>query len=172
MLPQRLGQGEVGALEVSKCIYPRLPYPARNGGLERAFIEWADSDAGVAAFCKVHEQRHDFIRLRHVKNDGMAASYSPDFVVRVSDRVYLVETKAQQQILHPNVQRKLRAAAAWCERINAIPGDLRNGLEWHYALVGEDVFFEWRQRGARLADLLDFARVRTSGRESQQKLRL
>ncbi|MFA5590844.1 MAG: DEAD/DEAH box helicase family protein [Lysobacteraceae bacterium] len=168
----RITVRQSSSLEVSKCIYPRLPYPARNGGLERAFIEWADSDAGVAAFCKVHEQRHDFIRLRYVKNDGMAASYSPDFVVRVSDRVYLVETKAQQQILHPNVQRKLRAAAAWCERINAVPGDLRNGLEWHYALVGEDVFFEWRQRGARLADLLDFARVRTSGRESQQKLRL
>ena len=148
------------SLDVNKCIYPRLPYPARSGGLERAFIEWADADAGIAAFCKVHEQRHDFVRLRYVKGDGLAASYSPDFLVRTDDRVYLVETKAQQQVSHPNVQRKLRAAVAWCERINALGEPARGGCQWHYALVGEALFFEWRERGARLADLLDFSHAR------------
>ena len=159
---------ESSSVEVNKCIYPRLPYPARSGGLERAFIQWADADAGIAAFCKVHEQRHDFVRLRYVKGDGLAATYSPDFLVRAADRVYLVETKAQQQVNHPNVQRKLRAAANWCERINALPGELRGDCEWHYALVGEAVFFEWRERGARLAELLDFARVRMAGATAGQ----
>lgn len=164
----RITVRESSSLEVRKCIYPRLPYPARSGGLERDFIEWADADAGVEAFCKLHEQRHAFLRLHYVRDDGLAATYSPDFLVRAAGCVYLVETKAQQQVNHPNVRRKLRAAVTWCERISALPETLRAGCEWHYVLLGESVFFEWRQRGARLADLLDYARVRGAVNSGQQ----
>lgn len=59
----KLPMRESSSLLVNKCIYPRLPYPARNGGLEKAFIEWADKDSSVKAFCKISETRHDFIRL-------------------------------------------------------------------------------------------------------------
>lgn len=159
---------ESASMEVSKCIYRRLGWPARNGGLERAFIEWADADAGVEAFCKLGETRHDFVRLRYVKDDGMPAFYFPDFLVRTSEAIYLVETKAEQQVIHPNVQRKLRAAATWCARINDLSAELRDGREWRYALVGESVFFDWRGQGARLGDLLAFARVRMPDASSQQ----
>jgi type III restriction enzyme len=155
-LPMREG----ASLPVMKCIYERLPYPQRNGGLERAFIEWAKADAGVEAFCKINEQKHDFARLRYLKEDGLPAFYSPDFLVRVQDYVYLAETKAQQQIKHPNVQRKLKAALAWCERINHLPAERRMGREWRYALLGEAQFYEWRDKGARLPECLDFARLR------------
>ncbi|WP_197531808.1 hypothetical protein [Aromatoleum aromaticum] len=49
----------------------------------------------MEAFCKIIETRHDFARLRYVKEDGLPAFYSPDFLVRCADAVYLVETKAQ-----------------------------------------------------------------------------
>jgi type III restriction enzyme len=111
---------ESTSLEVSKCIYTRLPYPTHSGGLERAFIEWAQGDAGIEAFCKISENRHDFVRLRYIRENGSAALYIPDFLVRTADAVYLVETKAQEQVSHPNVQRKLKAATTWCERINAL----------------------------------------------------
>ena len=150
------------SLEVSKCIYTRLPYPARNGGLERAFIEWAQSDASVEAFCKISENRHDFVRLRYIKGDGSAALYIPDFLVRTTNAIYLVETKAQEQVSHPNVQRKLKAATTWCERINALDAEQRGGREWHYALVGESLFYEWRKTGARLGELLAFSRARAA----------
>ncbi|NCT67405.1 MAG: DEAD/DEAH box helicase family protein [Rhodanobacteraceae bacterium] len=163
---------ESASMEVSKCIYQRLGWPARNGGLERAFIEWADDDAGIEAFCKLSETRHDFVRLRYVKDDGMPAFYFPDFLVRTADAVYLVETKAEQQVIHPNVQRKLRAAATWCARINDLPSELRDGREWRYALVGESVFFDWRDKGARLAELLAFARVRAANAPAQESLAL
>ncbi|MFK2877052.1 DEAD/DEAH box helicase family protein [Rhodanobacter hydrolyticus] len=158
----RLPMRESASLEVEKCIYPRLPYPSRSGGLERTFIEWALHDASVAAFCKISETRHDFARLRYVKDSGMPAFYSPDFLVRMADAIYLVETKAQDQTSHPNVQRKRRAAAAWCERINALPPELRSGLPWHYALVGESIFHDWRQNGARLGELLAYSKVRAT----------
>ena len=158
----RLMVRESASLEVGKCIYERLPYPARSGGLERAFIEWAQSDAGVEAFCKISENRHDFVRLRYVKEDGLSALYIPDFLVRTADAVYLVETKAQQQISHPNVQRKLKAATTWCERINALAPALRGERLWHYALVGESLFHDWREKGARLGELLAYSRARAA----------
>ncbi|SJM90089.1 DNA/RNA helicase, superfamily II (fragment) [Crenothrix polyspora] len=153
---------ESSSLEVNKCIYPRLPYPARHGGLEKAFIEWANKDSSVLAFCKISETRHDFVRLRYVKEDGLPAFYSPDFLLRSDKAVYLVETKAQGQVSSPNVQRKLKAAAAWCDRINALSEKERSNLSWHYVLLGESVFFEWRDKGGRLAALCEFARIRNS----------
>jgi type III restriction enzyme len=114
----------------------------------------------VEAFCKISENRHDFVRLRYIKEDGLAAFYIPDFLVRTADAIYLVETKAQQQVIHANVQRKLKAAVTWCERINALAPELRDGRAWHYALLGESIFHDWRQKGARMAELLQFSRAR------------
>jgi type III restriction enzyme len=156
------------SVAVAKCIYPRLPFPARNGGLERAFIHWAQADAGVLAFCKLSETRHTFTRLRYVKEDGLPAIYSPDFLVRTADGIYLVETKAQAQTVHPNVQRKRKAALAWCDRVNALPPEHRSGLPWHYALVGEDLLADWQRRGGNLPALLDLARLRQSADATTQ----
>ena len=148
------------SMEVSKCIYPRQGWPARSGGLERGFLEWCQADSGVEAFCKLSETRHAFARLRYVREDGLPAFYFPDFIVRTADAIYLVETKAQQQTSHPNVQRKRKAAATWCTRINELPPYDRDGREWHYALVGEGLFEDWRSKNARMAELLAFCRIR------------
>jgi type III restriction enzyme len=168
----QLTMRESSSLPVVKCIYERLSFPARNGGLERAFIEWAQADAGILAFCKISETRHDFARLRYVKEDGLPAFYSPDFLVRTDAAIYLVETKAQQQTAHPNVQRKLKAAAAWCERINGLAAEQRDDRRWRYALVGETLFQDWRAKGGRLVELLEFARVRPLGDAGAQQLLL
>jgi type III restriction enzyme len=156
----RLVVREAHSAPVSKCIYTHLGWPARNGGLERTFIHWAQADAQVLAFCKISENRHTFARLRYVKNDGLPAFYSPDFLVRTQDAIYLAETKAQQQVAHPNVQRKLKAAVAWCERINELPPEHRQSLPWHYVLLSESAVLEWQAKGAHLAELLYFARLR------------
>lgn len=156
----KLMMRESNSVEVSKCIYTRLAWPARNGGLERAFIHWAQADTQVQAFCKISENRHTFARLRYVKDDGLPAFYSPDFLLRTADAVYLVETKAQQQTIHPNVQRKRKAALAWCTRINALTPAQRCREPWHYVLLAENVVLEWQAKGARLTDLLAYARLR------------
>jgi len=114
----------------------------------------------VKAFRKISGNRPTFARLRYVKDDGLAAFYSPDCLVRTASATYLVETKAQQQTIHPNVQRKLKAAVAWCERINQLAPEHRGGLPWHYVLLAEDTVYEWQGKGARLVGLLDFARLR------------
>jgi type III restriction enzyme len=164
----RLMMRESHSVEVSKCIYPRLAWPAHSGGLERAVIHWAQADTSVQAFCKLSENRHTFARLRYVKDDGLPAFYSPDFLVRTVQAVYLVETKAAQQVMNPNVQRKLKAATAWCQRLNDLPADLRGGLPWHYVLLAENVVYEWQGKGARLGELLDYARLRPLAEASLQ----
>ena len=156
----RLMVREAHSVAVGKCIYTRLGWPARNGGLEKALIYWAQADSQVLAFCKISETRHPYARLRYVKEDGLPAFYCPDFLVRTAAGIYLVETKAQQQTTHPNVQRKLRAAVAWCERINGLAPQQRQGLPWNYVLLGEDMVQDWQGQGAHLAELLDFARLR------------
>lgn len=166
----RLWMRESASLPVSRCIYTRQAWPTRSGGLEREFIEWAQADASVEAFCKLSETRHEFARLRYVRDDGLPGFYFPDFLVRTADAVYLAETKAQQQTAHPNVQRKLKAAANWCRRINDLPARDRGEREWHYALVGEQLFRDWHRQGARLSELLAFARIRPAGTQVQGAL--
>lgn len=156
-------------MEASQCVYTRLGWPSRNGGLEKAFIYWAHADSQVQAFCKINENRHTFVRLRYVKEDGLPAFYSPDFLVRTDDAVCLVETKAQDQTHHPNVQRKRKAALAWCERINQLSEAQRQGPPWHYVLLGESAVYEWQDKKARLSELLDFARLRPLAEASLQQ---
>lgn len=44
---------------------------------------------------------------------------------------------------------------------------------WHYVLLGEANFYEWRDKGARLVELLQFAKIRAlPGVSSQGKLEL
>ncbi|GAA0401101.1 hypothetical protein GCM10009541_50240 [Micromonospora gifhornensis] len=148
------------AVDVKKCIYPKLPVPIKGGGLERAFIEWADQDTRVEAIIKVHEYRHGFLRRPYLKADGMPAQYSPDFLVRTDTDLYVVETKAQSALSDENVKRKQRAALAWCEQINQLPEYLRGDLSWHYVLLGESIVRDWKAKNARASDLLDYARLR------------
>lgn len=157
------------SLAVEKAIYLRLPYPSRSGGLEQAFMETCERDASVDAFCKVNEQKHTFARLRYIKEDGLPALYSPDFFVRAGGNIYLVETKAQGQLTSPNVLRKRKAAVAWCDRINGLAPEQRSGAEWHYVLLGETVFYSWRDKGGSVADLLEYAKLRPVEEKAQAR---
>ncbi|MET4781792.1 DEAD/DEAH box helicase family protein [Glaciihabitans sp. UYNi722] len=158
------------AVEVKKCIYPKLPIPSHGGGLERLFIEWADSDSHVEALVKIHEYKHDFLRRPYLKADGMPAQYSPDFLVRTEFEIYVVETKAVSALSDENVKRKQRAALAWCEQLNLLDPEFRDGREWHYVLLGESIVREWHAKGERASALLNYARIRPKNALQQDML--
>jgi type III restriction enzyme len=44
----------------------------------------------------------------------------------------------------------------------------RGSAPWHYVLLAENVLVEWQAKGARLAELLDYARLRPSADASLQ----
>ncbi len=158
---------ESSSIITPKCIYERLPYPSRNGGFEQAFIEKANADATVEAFCKVNEQKHLFMRLRYVRENGLPGFYHPDFLVRTATGIWLTETKAQDQLIQADVIRKKIAAVAWCERVNELPPEERGGRAWNYCLLGESLFYEFRDKGATMEEILQFARVRTKASGKQ-----
>jgi hypothetical protein len=37
---------------------------------------------------------------------------------------------------------------------------LRSGVEWHYCLLGETLFYEFKHKGGTMEELLQFSRVR------------
>jgi type III restriction enzyme len=166
----KLMMREAYSVVVTKCIYERLPYPSRNGEFEKAFIEKAQGDGMVEAFCKLNEQKHSFLRLRYVKENGLPGYYHPDFLLRTADSVYLAETKAETMLALPDVQRKRRAAIAWCERINELPEAARNNRQWYYALIGEQLFYDFRSKGASLEEVLNFARLRPKAADHETLL--
>jgi len=147
------------AVAVNKCIYPLVPVPARSGGLERDFLRWADRDSKIEALIKIHEYKHDFLRRPYLKADGTPAQYSPDFLVRTSDRVYLVETKGDSSLSDENVTRKKKSAVSWCTRLNELPNELRSGRTWHYVLAGESAMRSHLDKGATCAGYLDVVRL-------------
>ncbi len=167
---EKLPMRDEFSIPTRKCIYERQPFPSRNGGLEKAFMEWAQKDALVQAFCKISETKHSFCRLRYLKDDGLPAMYSPDFLVKTETEIFLVETKAQKDVRTTNVQRKLKSAAAWCERVNTLQEKDRMDKAWHYVLLGETQFYEWRDKAAGMVDLLKFARVRMNAMPVQERL--
>ncbi|MDA8008838.1 MAG: DEAD/DEAH box helicase family protein [Pirellulales bacterium] len=150
------------SLSVSKCIYERLRYSPYAGGFERDFITAADRDASVRAFCKIDEYKHDFLRFRYIREERDFSYYSPDFIVRCDDTIYLVETKSTDQISHPNVVRKRKAASNWCRRVNELPSEHRSRCEWRYVLLGQVIFDQMIQGGKNIKDILDYAKVRPS----------
>ena len=81
-----------------------------------------------------------------MREDGMPAEYIPDFVIRIGADNYLVETKAQDQLSNQNVIRKKRSALRWVERINELPLGKREDATWHYVLLGDKTFYEWKAK--------------------------
>ena len=61
---------------------------------------------------------------------------------------------------HGNVVRKQKAAVRWCERINKLPSEKREGLTWHYAILGHATFYDWKNKLMGVREMLDFAELR------------
>ncbi len=113
-----------------------------------------------------------FMKLRYLKDKGISAFYHPDFLVQMLDAVYLIETKATGQMNNQNVISKQKAAMAWCERINNLASEHRMNCVWHYVLLGENIFYEWRNKNARLIEILEYAKMRKIETLGQQRLAL
>ncbi len=147
------------SIEVAKSIYERLPYPSNKGEYERAFIEYCDNDSQVEAFIKIKENYHDFAYLNYIRDDGMISHYFPDFMVKISDKIYLVETKAQKDMDNINVRSKEKSTLDWLKKINELKLDDRMNCRWEYALVSDSMFYQFKNNGASISDILEYAKL-------------
>ena len=96
-LPE-INMRETYAIDVAKTIYPKIAFPSHRGGFEKKFIQFVDSDSKVKCFMKINEYYHDFATVMYIRDDGMLSNYYPDFIVRIEDKIYLVETKAERDL--------------------------------------------------------------------------
>lgn len=146
-------------LDLQKTIYEKQAYPSSKGGLEKAFMEYIDSQSDTQAFVKINEYYHDFAKIFYVREDGLLASYSPDFLVKTKEAVYIVETKAQAQLTQGNVQQKQRSALDFVKRINELNPEDRMQNEWGYVLLGENTFYSMKESGATSTEMFEYAKL-------------
>lgn len=147
------------SMEVHKCIYPRLGYPAHGGGLEKAFIDFLDKDAEVERFLKINESAHSFAIIFYVRKDGLMATYHPDFIVATAEKIYLIETKGDDKVDDINVRQKQTATIEWLKKINALEPMYRMNRTWEYVLIGESVFYSLSGSGATISDICNQCKV-------------
>lgn len=146
---------ETYALDVAKTIYSKIGFPSNKGGFEKAFIEFIDSDSKVTSFIKVNEHTYNFANILYIRSDGMLAHYFPDFLVRIKDKIFVVETKAERDLNQEDVLKKRLAACDWCEKINELKPEDRMNCSWSYVLLGEKTFYGLSKNGANTSELLE-----------------
>jgi len=150
---------ETYALDVAKTIYSRIAYPSNKGGFEKAFIEFVDSDSKVKSFVKINEHYHDFANIIYIREDGLLAHYYPDFLAKIGDKIYLVETKADRDLNSVNVKQKRLATIDWTDKINELKPEDRMNCTWSYVLLGENTFYSMSEKGGTTQEILDYAKL-------------
>ena len=150
------------SIETHKTIYERQGYPSHGGGLEKAFIEFLEMDGEVERFLKINESQHSFAVIYYMRQDGLMATYHPDFIVATERKVFLIETKGNDKIFDRNVRQKQTAAIEWTRKINGLKANERMNREWEYVLISEDNFYGLSSNGATITDICDRCKVSLS----------
>jgi len=147
------------SLDIIKTIYEKLPYPSNKGGFEKEFMEYADTDGKVESMMKVNEYYHNFAHLVYIRTDGFLSLYSPDFVVKTAEKIYIIETKSDKDLHDPNVKQKQLATLDWVQRVNKLNSENRMERVWEYILLGENHFYGLKENGASIDEICQLAKV-------------
>lgn len=89
----------------------------------------------------------------------MLSSYYPDFMVKIGNNIYMVETKAQKDVSQENVIQKQKGALDWIKKTNELPPEDRMNAIWHYTILDDSSFYVMRDRGASTKDMLDYCQL-------------
>lgn len=147
------------SIDVLKSIYEKLPFPSNKGGFEKRFMEFVDKDGQVTSFIKINEYYHSFANITYIRDDGLLARYFPDFLVKIDDMIYVVETKSDKDISTINVQSKRIATLNFLDNLNQLFESGELDYRWKYVLLGESTFDRMCDNGASIEEILDYAIV-------------
>lgn len=147
------------SLDIKKSIYEKTAYPSNKGEFEKNFLEFADADSEVERLLKINENYHLFANLKYIRTDGMLSSYYPDFMVKIRNDIYLVETKAQKDVSQENVVQKQKGALDWIKTTNELLPEDRMNSKWHYVILDDSSFYVMKDRGASTKDMLDYCQL-------------
>ena len=97
-------------LPTQKSVFNRIVGESNADGLELAFAAFLENAPDVQAFGKNYMAVG--FKVDYVKANGDLSTYTPDFIVRTTDRaVWLVETKGREEI---DLPQKMARLSQWC----------------------------------------------------------
>lgn len=155
----KLKMRENYCLDIQKSIYEKTAYPSNKGEYEKEFLLFADRDVNVQKLLKINENYHSFAFIKYIRSDGLLSSYCPDFILKINDNVYLVETKAQKDLEQINVKQKQKSAIDWCKKINELNQNDRMNSIWNYSIVDDNTFYMMKSKGASIEDILEYCKL-------------
>ena len=146
------------ALDIKKSIYEKTFYPSTSN-LEKEFLEYCDADGAVERLIKIDEHKHTFAHLRYLRKDGMLGTYHPDFMVKIGNKIYVVETKGDDRADNVDVRSKEVSAVDWVTKINELPESDRMGCEWSYVLLTGGNFHALSDQNASIKEMLEHCKL-------------
>ena len=125
-------------LAATKSIFNKVVGEPNSGGFELRFAAFLEEAGDVQAFAKNYLAIG--FKLDYVKANGDLSNYTPDFIVRTTDKkVWLVETKGRQELDLPQKMARLKQ---WCADANvaeAAEGGSR-GQQYDFVFVDQNGF--------------------------------
>ncbi len=99
---------------------------------ERTFAIVLENDPEVLKWMRPSPKQFDIYY-----GPGGCSRYEPDFVVETSKAIYMVETKAANEVDSEVVQEKARAAKEYCRAVTAWNNE-HGGKPWYYSIVAHN----------------------------------
>lgn len=135
---------EQGYLVPRKSIFNKI---IGDSPLELRFASFLDecgSNGEIVSFAK------NFFavgfKLDYVKADGSISTYTPDFIVKKSEKeVYIVETKGLDDL---DITQKMARLRTWCEDVNKA----QDAVKYGFVFVDENGFDKYKPK--KFADLV------------------
>jgi len=117
-------------LPAEKCIFNRIVGEPNSGAFELRFAAFLEDAADVQAFAKNYLAVG--FKLDYVKANGDLSNYTPDFIVRTTDRrIWIVETKGREEL---DLPQKMARLGQWCADATAAE---ENGQQYGFVFVDE-----------------------------------
>jgi type III restriction enzyme len=118
--------GQIIFTGFSKCLYPALKFDSDTERrfaaiLERDSIKWLKPAKGQ--FQIFYSMGNEYFE------------YVPDFAAETSDCIYMIETKAANELASAEVLRKKEAAETWCRMASEYN---KTKKPWKYLLIPHD----------------------------------
>ena len=103
-----------------------------DSGTERDFAIVLENDNNVIKWLRPSAKQFEIYY-----GSGGTNRYEPDFIVETVDMIYMIETKASNEIHSKPVIQKARAAEVYCQAVTAWNKSI-GGKPWKYVLISHD----------------------------------
>ena len=99
---------------------------------ERRFAIVLEQDAKVQKWLRPSPKQFNIYY-----GPGGISRYEPDFIVETENGIFMIETKASNEMSSRSVLEKAHAALVYCRAVSAWNSE-HNGKPWDYALISHD----------------------------------